>query len=129
MELRRWLRPLEISLEAAPAKPMREVPVELIGHRGADWTKLSVVDQAESLTNPVFLLVEPGRSTEIDVSTGQLRSKLKSLGRAPDHLALDPGFAAALPKARAAVYRKIEEFFNLRLHDYGVKIGPAKEVN
>ena len=39
-----------------------------------------------------------------------------------------PGFAAAVPASRATVYRKIEEFFNLRLHDYAVKIGPTKEV-
>ena len=48
--------------------------------------------------------------------------------RAPDFLELDPGFAPGLPKARAATYRKIEGFFNLRLYDYGVRIGPAKEV-
>jgi hypothetical protein len=100
----------------------------LIDHEGADWKKLSVLEQVESLTNPVFLLVEPGRSAAIDGSSGALRAQLQRLGRTADHLELDAGFAAALPASRATVYRRIEEFFNLHLQSYAVKIGPAREV-
>ena len=128
MDLRPWLQPREAAGIAPPRKAGRDIPAALIDYEGADWKKLSVLDQAEALANPVLLLVEPGRSAAIDVSTGELRAKLQSLGRQPDHLELDPGFAAAQPTERAAVYRKIEEFFNLHLHDYGVKIGPTKEV-
>ncbi len=127
MELRPWLRPPEAA-GAAPATVRRDIPAALIDHADTDWSKLSVLDQAETLTQPVFLLVEPARSPAIDVATAELCARLKGLGRPPDHLALEAGFAAARPAARAAVYRKIEEFFNLHLHDYAVKIGPTTEV-
>jgi acetyl esterase/lipase len=128
MDLRPWLRPQE-TVGAAPAVEARhDIPAALINHEDVNWKKLSVLDQAEALTNPVFLLVEPTRSPAIDVSTDELRARLKGLGRTSDHLELDAGFAAALPTSRAAVYRKIEEFFNLHLHAYAVKIGPTKEV-
>jgi hypothetical protein len=57
-----------------------------------------------------------------------LRTRLQALGQSLDYVSLDPGFAAGRPESRAAVYRQIEEFFNLRLHQYAVKIGPAREV-
>ncbi|MGH7945780.1 MAG: alpha/beta hydrolase family protein [Opitutaceae bacterium] len=128
MDLRPWLRPQEAAGLAPPAKAVCDIPAALIDHEGADWKKLSVLDQAEALTNPVLLLVEPGRSPAVGVSTDALRAKLQGLGRTPDHLELDPGFAAALPTSRATVYRKIEEFLNLHLHDYAEKIGPTEEV-
>ena len=128
MELRRWLRPPNAAGAASAAKVVRDVPADLIDHEGADWKKLSVLDQADALTGPVLLLVEPGRSPAIDDSTANLRARLKGLGRAPDHHELDPSFAAAQPKSRAVVYRKIDEFFNQHLSGYSVKIGPAKEV-
>lgn len=128
MDLRPWLRPPETVGVAPRAKAGRDIPAALIDHEGADWKKLSVLEQAEALTNPVYLLVEPARNAAIDVATDELRARLKGLGRAPDHLELDAGFAAARPESRATVYRRIEEFFNLHLHGYAVKIGPAKEV-
>ena len=120
---------MNLQFEPIPVEPTyRRVATALVDHEGADWKKLSVLDQVESLTNPVFLLIEPARSPAIDSSTTELRAKLRSLGRAPEHLELDPGFAAALPASRALVYRKIGEFLDLRLHDYAVKIGPTEEV-
>lgn len=124
VELRSWLHP-----PTAPAtKAGHDIPVALIDHAGAEWKNLSVVDQAEILTNPALLLIEPGRNPTIDASTADLREKLKGPGRACEYAELEPGFAAAQPAPRAAVYRKMEEFLNLHLYGYGVKIGPAKEV-
>lgn len=128
MDLRPWLRPADTGGAAAPPAAGRDIPAALIDHAEADWKKWSVLDQAEALTCPLFLLVEPARHPAVDVSTGELRNRLQALGRTPDHLELDAGFAAAQPASRAIVYRKIEEFLALRLSDFGVKIGPAKEV-
>ena len=128
MDLRTWLYPplgLEENIRRAA---VTEIPRGLLDPDRTDWKKLSVVNHADALLQPVFLLVEPARSAAIDRSVAELRSKLKALRRAPDYLELDPGFAPGLPKARAAAYRKLEEFFNLRLYDYGVKVGPVKEV-
>jgi hypothetical protein len=53
---------------------------------------------------------------------------LQALGRPPEQLELEPGFAAVRPPARALVYRKIEGFLSRHLDGYNVKIGPAREV-
>lgn len=127
-DLRPWLWPLKPDDSAAELPPDPALPRKWFDEAHTDWKKLAVTTDVEALTNPLYLLVEPTRNREVDLATAGLRSKLKSLGRAPDYLALDPGFFLARPKARASTYRNIEEFFNLRLYDYDVKIGPAREV-
>jgi len=127
MDLRTWLYPPP-SASNGRRVSVTEVPRGFFDRDKTHWNDLSVVQHAVGLTHPVFLLVEPTRNEAIDTSISDLRSKLKSLKRAPDYLELDPGFSPGAPKARAAVYRKIEEFFNLKLYDYGVKFGPIKEV-
>jgi dipeptidyl aminopeptidase/acylaminoacyl peptidase len=119
VELGSWLRPPAVA---------RDLPVTLIDHAEADWEELSVLKHAEELTNPLLLLVEPGRSPVIDGGTDALRDRLTALGRPPDHLELDPGFAAARPAARATAYRKVEEFLNALVSDHSVTVGPAGEV-
>lgn len=128
MDLRVWLRSRQATATDPAAAPAFDIPAALIDHEATNWKQLSVLDQADTLMNPVLLLVEPGHSPATLGSTDELRTRLASLGRTPDHFELEPGFAAAVPAARAAAYRQIEEFFNLRLHNYAVKIGPAKEV-
>ena len=131
MELRSWLRAsngVGLPEPTVAPKPVGDVPAALIDHAGADWQKLSVLEQVDALTQPLLLLVEPKRNAVIDAATGELRARLQRAGRAPEQVELDPGFAAAQPKARAATYRKIEEFLNVNLQGYAVKIGAAKEV-
>ncbi|MEO5959581.1 MAG: prolyl oligopeptidase family serine peptidase [Opitutaceae bacterium] len=128
VDLRTWMRAQEPAAAGAPAKAGGDIPVALIDHAGTDWKKLSVLDQAEALTNPVLLLNEPGRNAAIDVAAGELRARLQSLRRPADYFELDPGFAARRPESRATAYRKIEEFLKLHLRSYDVKIGPVKEV-
>jgi len=90
---------------------------------------LSVGRNAERLTKPVMLVVDPGRSDRtIEAQNSDLRAKLKRLGRTPDYVELGSGYAENIPAARARLFRQIEEFFNLNLYDYKVKIGPTKEV-
>lgn len=128
MDLQPWLRPppaFDLPLRTAAGTGL---PANFFDPLHTDWKKLSVIAQAETLQLPAFLLVEPMRDLMVDATTAELRSKLKALRRSADFLNLDPGFAPGLPRARAAAYRKIEEFFNLRLYDYDVRIGPAKEV-
>jgi alpha-beta hydrolase superfamily lysophospholipase len=127
-ELRGWLGPPQPAGFGAPARAPSPIPAALVEHAGADWKKLSVLDQADILTQPTLLLVEPGRNPAIDVSTTGLREKLAGLGRSCGYAELIPGFATAQPAARATAYRKIEEFLNQQLYGYEVKIGPAKEV-
>jgi pimeloyl-ACP methyl ester carboxylesterase len=128
LDLRAWLRAQETAAAAAQQKPARAIPAALIDHDGADWKKLSVLEQADTLTNPVFLLVERGRHPAIDAATSALGARLQTFGRTCEQLELDAGFAAGLPASRATVYRKMEEFLNLRLSDSVVKIDPGKEA-
>lgn len=121
MNLRSWLYP-------AYGWPTRDIPRELFPEDAVPWAQLSVRDQIGTLRHPVFLLHDPGRNDAVDRGIDAVRSALRSLRRPADYLELDPAFALALPKTRAAVYRKFEEFFNLRLYDYRVKIGPTTEV-
>ncbi len=120
-DLRPWLR-------AQPAGAGHDVPVALIDHEEADWKKLSVLEQAEALMQPVLLLSEPGYNPTIESGADELCVRLKNLGRPAERVALKAGFAAARPAARVAAYRKIAEFLNLHLHDFAVTVGPTKEV-
>lgn len=122
------LRPQPTGSLAPAAKNLNDIPAALIAHEGADWKNLSALEQAATLTKPVFLLVEPARNPVIDRSTTELRARVQARGGTADQLELDAGFAAGLPTSRAAVYRKIEEFFTLHLHDTTGKIGPTTEV-
>ncbi len=128
MDLQSWLRTSVAAAGAPASKARHDIPVALIDHADADWKKLSVAEQAEALTHPVLLLVEPGRNAAVDVSTEAMRARLQGLGRPIGQVGLEPGFAAAKPAARATAYRKMEEFLNLHLHGFPVKIGPTKEV-
>lgn len=127
MELRPWLRPHEIGGVVSAAKPPRDIPAALIDHPDTDWRKLSVLDQAEVLTQPVLLLVEPTRHAAIDASNATLRARLEGLGRPPDYNEIDAGFAAEQPGSRAVVYRKMEAFLNRHLQDPAVTTGLTTE--
>jgi len=128
MELRPWLQANEGGGNASPVKVAPDIPAALIDHAGTDWKKLSVIEQVEALQKPVLLCVEPARHAAIDAGTDALCARLRNLGRTVERVELDPGFSAEQPAARAAVYRKIEDFLNRHLHGFAVKIGPAKEV-
>jgi dipeptidyl aminopeptidase/acylaminoacyl peptidase len=125
MDLRAWLQP---PAAAAATVAARDIPATFFDPKRTDWGKLSVLGQAETLTAPVMLLVEPARNPAVDISATEMRARLTGLGRPPEYLELDPGFAAARPASRAAAYRKIGEFLNVNLHGYAVKIGATKEV-
>jgi len=112
----------------APPVAARPVPVAFFDAAAAEGRPPSLLDEAEALVNPVLLLVAPGRNPAIDAATEALRARLQALGRPPEQLELEPDLAAMRPPARAAVYRKIEEFLGRHLDGYTVKIGPAKEV-
>jgi diaminopimelate decarboxylase len=104
------------------------IPLGVFNADSAELEKLSVAGHAGSLTRPVMFIVEPGRNATIETGVSAVRAQLKKDGRTADYLEVEPGFALGLPQARAAAYRKIEEFINLRLYDYRVKIGPSTEV-
>lgn len=124
MELRSWLRAPRGGSPAAA----REIPAALIDCPEADWKKLSVLEQAEALTNPMLFVFEPKRDAAVDASMDQLRTRLQALGRPVEHHELDAGFAAVRPSSRAAVYRRIEEFLNGPGKALTAKVGALDKV-
>ncbi|MSU23074.1 MAG: hypothetical protein EXS32_04540 [Opitutus sp.] len=128
LDLQPWLRAQGTDGVTRSTTAGCDIPVALIEHEGTDWIKLSVLDQAAALTNPVLLLVEPTRNPAIDLATDELRARLSRLGRPPDHFELEPGWSTARPKSRVGAYRKIEEFLNRHLPSYAGKLGPVTEV-
>jgi dienelactone hydrolase len=128
LDLRSGLPPAGTPAPEAPPGAGRSVPVALFEPASAEGKTRALLDHAEALVNPVLLLVEPGRNPATDAATEALRARLQALGRPPEQLELEPGFAAVRPPARALVYRKIEEFLSRHLDGYNVKIGPAREV-
>ena len=82
MELRPWLRsPVAVSAVKG-ANPQPAVPTALLDYPGANWGKLSVLENVKTVTSPVLLLVEPTKSPAIDSAHVELRSRLQRLGRA-----------------------------------------------
>ncbi len=123
VELRPWLRsPAAVIGARVPISPSA-VPAGLIDYPGANWRKLSVLENVEALTRPVLLLVEPSKSPAIDSAHVELRSRLERLGRTGEYVELEAGFAAARPSALAAVYQKIGDF--LDRHSPSAENGPS----
>ncbi len=125
MDLRRWLYPAVFFLDAPHPT---DLPSGIFTSDSEELERISVANHAASLTRPVMFIVEPSRNATVEMGVSAVRAELKKAGHAADYLEAEPGFALGLPKACAAVYRKIEEFINLRLYDYRVKIGPSTEV-
>lgn len=120
LELRAWL-------QGMPSEGGGDIPPAVAAQPGVDWKKLSALAAADAPTTPVFLLVEPGRNAAVDAATSEWRARGAALGRPGDFLALDPGFAAARPAARASVYRAMGDFLQRSVRGFvmeGAKEGP-----
>lgn len=87
-------------------------------------TELSVLRRPEAITKPVLLIVQPVVDQTIDAANARLSSKAAPVER----LDIGADFGLSLPLARARVYRRMQEFFNVNLYDFDVKIGETKEV-
>lgn len=110
---------------ASPAQKMRRAFFERHGGRIAE---MSVLRAPEQLTKPVMLILEPALDDVVTAQNDRLRRQLSRQGRAAEYLEVKRDFALGLPAARTKAYRQIEEFFNLHLYDYNVKLGPTKEI-
>ena len=128
LDLRLWLRPNEAGGLGSVVQPPPDIPAAVVDHPNIDWKGLSVLDQAERLTPPVLLLVEPNRHRAVDASNASLRTRLEALGRSVDYSEINSGFAAGRADSRAAVYRKMAGFLNRQLYDSASTSGmPAEE--
>jgi dipeptidyl aminopeptidase/acylaminoacyl peptidase len=88
----------------------------------------SVLRTVDRVSKPMMLIVDPPRDRVIAAQNATLRAALKRRGHATDYMEVESGFDQDLPATRAKVFRRIEEFFNLNLYDYNVRVGPTKEI-
>lgn len=128
LDLDSWLRPGIAEDDTVDFK--QGVLFAFFGEGRKKLQEVSVLRSPEMLTHPVLLVVDPNPDgdTRITTQNDQLRSQLKRLGRAPDYFEIGEDYARGLPKARAALFQHIEEFFNLSLYNYKVDVGPSKVV-
>jgi len=120
-----------VTFRHAPPRPIdfaKEAQRAFLARGKQQLAALSVLRSAERLTKPVMLVVDPPRDNTIAAQNSDLRSKLKRLGRTAEYVEVESGFGENVPGAKARLFRRIEEFFNLNLYDYKVKIGPTREV-
>ena len=125
---------------------------------GNDQTfkEAALIRHPEKVTKPVCLLTYPGLDgmprTQTYLQTRQFASALRRQGTPMEFdelekdsaegienvqtaadsksslVELNREFAQRLPKAEAAVYRKIEYFLNAYIYDYQVKLGPLTKL-
>lgn len=117
-------------LGGAPPPPpidfMQEARRAFLFGGTAKWA--SVLSSPETLTKPVMLIVNQRDDSVIAVQNASLRSKLSRLGTAPEFIQTEIPKEVFLPGSHAKKFRQMSEFFNLNLYDFGVKVGPTKEL-
>ena len=138
-----WLRPHDLPVRHAAgfgrsdgSLPASFAPTALNFHQEASRrflfggaTRLaSVLDHAETLQKPLLLIVNPPPDSIIALQNDALRSRLARLGRPPAMLVADHPDGRELPGAQTKRFRRISEFLNLNLYDFGVKVGPTEVV-
>lgn len=130
LDLAAWVQPAADS--SGPPSFLQETKRVFLESSGSKLHTLSAMAHADASKVPVFMAanVQQRNRDEQVVATGvaQLRAQLKRRGIPAVLVDLNDDYALGLPAARTRVYRELEEFFNLNLYHYDVKIGPARVV-
>jgi dipeptidyl aminopeptidase/acylaminoacyl peptidase len=125
-----WVEPPAES-SAPPSFEQRVNRLFLTG-KGSDLRRLSPLAHPDRLNAPVFFTkrITPRSATDVAVAggTSRLHGQLKRRDIPSVVAEIHDDYVAGSPGARTRLYRKLEEFFNLNLYDYNVKIGPTREV-
>jgi dipeptidyl aminopeptidase/acylaminoacyl peptidase len=117
--------PPNLDLNALPTFRQQVNRAYLEGGR-VKLSDLSVLAHADELNAPVFIATRTDLHEYLAAGVSDLRSQLKRRDIPSVSVTYNEDFTHGLPAARARLYRELEEFFNLNLYDYGVKIGPTK---
>eukprot|EP01036_Dinobryon_divergens_P032662 gene32662-42302_t len=124
--------PQEISPRPPPSAPVAR-PIDFFREArrafffGETPLLTSVLETSTTLTRPVMLIVNSRDNSVIATQNDTLRSRLTRAGRAPEYLQTTTPEGFYLAGERVKTFRRIEEFLNLNLYDFGVKVGPTKE--
>jgi pimeloyl-ACP methyl ester carboxylesterase len=96
-----------------------------LGDDTAKLEAMSPLSQPDKFAGPVMLIQ---RESDRAARAQDLHAALAKLGREVEFLSLDRNEGAFLPQARAALFLKIEEFFNAYIYNYAVKLGETVEI-
>jgi dipeptidyl aminopeptidase/acylaminoacyl peptidase len=91
-----------------------------------------LVSRPEAVTKPVMLLNYPGADGEVRhatfVAARNFAGSVQSRGGSAEFGVLHHDYMRGLPDARAEVFGRMEEFLNLNLYDFKVKLPELKVV-
>jgi dipeptidyl aminopeptidase/acylaminoacyl peptidase len=109
----------------SPPRPvdfMREAKRAAFNLDNASLDTVSPLQHAEDIAVPLFLIHTPDR----DIGSWHglvMRDRLRQRDVEVDYWELDADYPLRQPQGRAELFARIEEFFNLHLYDYSVKLG------
>jgi len=103
-----------------------EVRRSYFGKDNARLAAISPARHAEQLTAPVLLIQDPYDVSGEAGESSALRSALARVGRPADYYETTGEFTRRLPVASTRVFSRMEDFFNLNLYDFNVKVGVPK---
>lgn len=127
LEPARWVQPRP-DFTAGPPSFQQEVNRIYLERTAPRLHEIGVTSHADALSHPVFVVYRSHRADTIAEGVAQLRSQLKRRDIEHQMLAVGDDYFHGLPGARAKAYRALEEFLNLNLYNYNVKIGPTRVV-
>lgn len=90
--------------------------------------ELSATKAQDGPGRAVFVVYRGGRSDLISQGVGRLRGQLRSRGIPHETMDVNEDYFLGLPKARTRVYKALDEFLNLNLYQFDVKVGPTEVV-
>jgi pimeloyl-ACP methyl ester carboxylesterase len=90
--------------------------------------ELSATTAQDGPGRAIFVVYRGARSDLIPQGVGRLRSQLRSRGIPHETIDVNEDYFLGLPKARARVYKALDEFLNLNLYQFDVKVGPTEVV-
>ena len=132
INLASWVQPPANVNASGPPSFAQQINRIFLEGRGARLHELSVTAHADEPNAATFILTRAEQRTAADatVASGvaQLQSQLKRRDIPCIAVEYNEDFTHGLPAARARVYRALEEFLNLNLYNYKVKIGPTRVV-
>ncbi|MDP3068679.1 MAG: prolyl oligopeptidase family serine peptidase [Opitutaceae bacterium] len=125
-----WVQPPPDA--AGPPSFTQEVNRIFLQGGGARLPELAATAHAAAWRSPVFVATRGDRhsATDQQIAAGvaQMKSQLSRRDIPWVAVQFNTDYVEGLPGARTRLYRELEEFFNLHLYNYDVKIGPTRVV-
>lgn len=98
----------------------------LLETEDAPLHKRGVVSSGSPLYHPTFIIYRGYLANEMTQGVARLRGRQNRSDVPVETIEVRQDYFNAMPKARGKVYRELQDFLNLNLYEYEVKLGTAK---